>query len=500
MPRPPYRRSVGGLACLFFLAWGCIDQGPAGPSQDLRTLRQAYPPAQSVDVHRSILPQPDVSPPPGASTVMALAQGASSQATDLILNGSFETGGFAPWVATVVGGPLVPWGIGRKGTIVGYFSTVAQPPHGSYLAYNGFDGSGPMEFRLEQSVVLPRAKLTLSWKDRLIWQWVSYRPPSQPRLARVELLDPVTRQVLTVLDEFQTPLRPFNVTIDTGWRPHSVDLTGYGGRAVILAFRQVVPEYYTGPGHFELDEISLIAEPLDLSPPVILPVVTGVQGTDGWYTSDVVVSWQVVDPESAVTRTVGCETVVVAEDTSGRVFTCEATSEGGTSSVSLTVKRDASPPLVRFSGNAGTYDVHHAVSIVCTAEDTLSGIQSLDCPGLVAPAWTLGLGEHTLRGSAWDRAGNSAWSETSFEVVATAPGVCTLIQNWVANRGVANSLCVKLQAIAAPQGKGETRSSAGQLTAFLQELSALEGKWLSPEQVEVLGSFARALVPGVRQG
>ena len=40
----------------------------------------------------------------------------------------------------------------------------------------------------------------------------------------------------------------------------------------------------------------------------------------------------------------GCETVTLTDDTAGTTFTCVATSEGGTSAESVTVKRDATPP------------------------------------------------------------------------------------------------------------------------------------------------------------
>ncbi len=38
----------------------------------------------------------------------------------------------------------------------------------------------------------------------------------------------------------------------------------------------------------------------DITKPVVVPTVSGTLGTQGWYTSDVTVSWSVSDPESAV--------------------------------------------------------------------------------------------------------------------------------------------------------------------------------------------------------
>lgn len=84
--------------------------------------------------------------------------------------------------------------------------------------------------------------------------------------------------------------------------------------------------------------------PADSTPPVITPNVTGTLGNNGWYTSDVSVSWTVTDPDSTVTSTTGCDPTTINADTAGTTLTCSATSAGGTNSQSVTIKRDATPP------------------------------------------------------------------------------------------------------------------------------------------------------------
>jgi large repetitive protein len=84
----------------------------------------------------------------------------------------------------------------------------------------------------------------------------------------------------------------------------------------------------------------------DTTPPVIAPTVTGTLGSNGWYTSDVSVSWTVTDPDSTVASTSGCGTSNVTSDTAGVAFTCTATSAGGTASNSVTIKRDATAPVI----------------------------------------------------------------------------------------------------------------------------------------------------------
>jgi len=85
----------------------------------------------------------------------------------------------------------------------------------------------------------------------------------------------------------------------------------------------------------------------DPTPPVIVPHVAGPLGNGGWYTGDVTVTWDVSDPQSPVSSTAGCDPVTISADTAGATLTCTATSDGGTASADVTVKRDATPPVVR---------------------------------------------------------------------------------------------------------------------------------------------------------
>lgn len=92
--------------------------------------------------------------------------------------------------------------------------------------------------------------------------------------------------------------------------------------------------------------------PADTTAPTIGVDVSGTLGTDislstpdvrGWYRSDVGVDWTVTDNESAVSSSSGCDDESITTDgTYNR--TCSATSAGGTSSRSVTVKRDATAP------------------------------------------------------------------------------------------------------------------------------------------------------------
>jgi len=90
------------------------------------------------------------------------------------------------------------------------------------------------------------------------------------------------------------------------------------------------------------------AQAPDTTPPDIHPVLEGTLGDNGWYTSNVRVLFYVTEIESSTQYSPGCNVVTVSQDTPGTTFTCTATSGGGSTTRSLTVKRDATPPALAF--------------------------------------------------------------------------------------------------------------------------------------------------------
>lgn len=217
----------------------------------------------------------------------------------------------------------------------------------------------------------------------------------------------------------------------------------------------------------------------DLTPPGITPSTAGTLGQNGWYTSDVNVSWTVTDAESAVASTSGCDTSTVTEDTGEATFTCQATSAGGTASASVTIKRDATGPALTFTGNAGAYTVAQTVAITCSATDAQSGIASSTCPGANGDAYTFGAGTHALNASATDNAGNGSALSTSFTVSVDSGSLCTLVRRWVTQTGVANSLCQQL--------------SNRAYGAFVNHVRSQSGKFVPADKAAILIALAQDL-------
>ncbi len=215
----------------------------------------------------------------------------------------------------------------------------------------------------------------------------------------------------------------------------------------------------------------------DATAPVITPTVTGTLN-DGWYTSDVSVSWAVSEPTSPFT-TAGCAASSVTTDSQGITFTCSATSAGGTASASVTVKRDATAPVIVFGGNAGSYTVDQQVNLTCSATDAMSGIASSTCPSASGDAYTFGVGAHTLSASATDNAGNGSSASTQFTVQVTSGSLCAMVQRWVSQRGVANSMCQQIR--------------NGAFGAFRNHVSAQSGKFVSAPHAALLIAWSNEL-------
>jgi microsomal dipeptidase-like Zn-dependent dipeptidase len=94
-------------------------------------------------------------------------------------------------------------------------------------------------------------------------------------------------------------------------------------------------------------------EKINGGPPVITPLISGTLGNNGWYVSDVTVSWQIVS-ESTIYETDGCDPVTIDYDTAGVTLICFVASDGGEAEQSITIKRDATHTT--FSDNLSGTD------------------------------------------------------------------------------------------------------------------------------------------------
>jgi hypothetical protein len=194
---------------------------------------------------------------------------------------------------------------------------------------------------------------------------------------------------------------PLAASAGYGWYPYSGGFGLYAGNASqpdstrgVWLWRTIGPDYW---------------------PPVISSTVTGTTGSSGWYVSDVSVAWTVEDPESEIISRTGCDTTTIDADTTGVTLTCSATSEGGTSEDSETVRRDATDPAIECATPAPVFELGQSgARVSANVTDATSG--PLVTP-VTAPAATQSAGSFTASVTASDRAGNDATKSCPYQVV-----------------------------------------------------------------------------------
>ena len=161
--------------------------------------------------------------------------------------------------------------------------------------------------------------------------------------------------------------------------------------------------------------------PGDPTPPVVTPVITGTLGDAAWYTSNVTVNWSILDPESIILSTTGCNTVTFTTNTTGTQLTCSAESDGGTTTVSKLFKVDKTAPSTsatpsRAPDTNGWYN--HDLTVAFNGADSTSGLHSCTAPEAYGGPDTTST---TVSGTCRDIAGNVAPAALPLQYDETSP-------------------------------------------------------------------------------
>jgi hypothetical protein len=155
----------------------------------------------------------------------------------------------------------------------------------------------------------------------------------------------------------------------------------------------------------------------DSSPPLITSTVSPAapDGPNGWYRGVVQLTWNVSDDGSPIGSSVGCAPSAPAD--TATVFTCSATSAGGTATASVEIRRDSTPPTPpAITGLTGGVAYSAAklpapAAIACTASDPTSGIA--DC---TVSGYSNATGEHVLTAIATNGAGLTSTATLVYDV------------------------------------------------------------------------------------
>jgi hypothetical protein len=149
------------------------------------------------------------------------------------------------------------------------------------------------------------------------------------------------------------------------------------------------------------------------------PVCNG-GGCGGWFRSDVAITWSY--DKNGVTKTSGCGTTTVTNDTTGASVTCTVYYGSAFTGNSVTVKKDSTPPSVtaafaRAPDVSGWYTSPVAVSF--SGDGGPSGISSCTSGTYGGPDGP----DAQVTGSCTDGAGNVGSTSVSIRYDATAPTV-----------------------------------------------------------------------------
>jgi hypothetical protein len=150
--------------------------------------------------------------------------------------------------------------------------------------------------------------------------------------------------------------------------------------------------------------------------PTVTPVIVGTAGLNGWYTSDVELSW-LVSGNPAPTQS-GCGNVKV-RNTKGITYTCSATNSVDSAQQSVTIEVDTVAPKVAIKrpANGATYALNQVVRASYTCTDAISGVAS--CVGTVADGASINTstpGVQTFSVVGSDNAGNTTTQSITYTV------------------------------------------------------------------------------------
>jgi trimeric autotransporter adhesin len=222
-------------------------------------------------------------------------------------------------------------------------------------------------------------------------------------------------------------------TISTVAGNHTAGYGGDGGAAssAVLNFPQGIA--VDGAGNLYISDtnnlrVRLVSSGGGVQLPIVTASISGTLGNNGWYRSNVTVTWSVSDPSGPIISQSGCGTTVISVDTAGQVLTCSATGQGGTTTKSVTIARDTTAPTVSITtpASGASYAAGSTVNAAYSCSDGLSG--SASCVGSVANGAAINTataGTFAFAVSATDAAGNTATGSVSYTVLPSTAAFTT---------------------------------------------------------------------------
>ena len=175
-------------------------------------------------------------------------------AQNCVPNAGFETGDLSSWNFVDIAGPFNAGGVNAAGHDVGFNLFVSAPTEGNFSFTHGFDGQGPGVITLGQQVTVTSGLTPLTFDYRAGWDMLNFGGSTLDRTFDVVVRDTGTGMALQTTTILTAAAG--SSTLDTGVMMGSADLSMFIGQTVDVNFEWNIPESFTGPAHFELDNIS----------------------------------------------------------------------------------------------------------------------------------------------------------------------------------------------------------------------------------------------------
>ena len=183
---------------------------------------------------------------------------ASTASAATITNGSFETGNFFGWVVRDLANPYSPLVVTDAESNTYSWSWSSMPTDGSYTAFSGFDGAGPGTITIAQDIGIVGDALYLIFDYRAAWNLRNFCSNCDGRSFDVRIQSALDSSQLGSFNFINAT--PNSYQDDTGALTGSVDMSAFIGQDVWISFELLVPNNFSGPAQFQLDNIQLSNE------------------------------------------------------------------------------------------------------------------------------------------------------------------------------------------------------------------------------------------------
>jgi hypothetical protein len=125
-----------------------------------------------------------------------------------------------------------------------------------------------------------------------------------------------------------------------------------------------------------------IGDACESDAPSVVPVLSGTQGSNGWYTSNVTLSWT-LSSVTPILSSSGCGTISQRSNTAGTTYSCVAVNASGSTTESVTIKKDSTRPtakaLAKPAANGAGWR-KAPVTVTFSGADSQSGIANCSPP------------------------------------------------------------------------------------------------------------------------